>query len=101
MNREARRAALKNATGLVAEVRKDPVKAAAEIDELRRLRAGSYSLMHVLISRLVEQLPDTAEKVIRVARGEWQALPPREKLKVQVDPETNDVRLWIEVEGGS
>lgn len=60
-----------------------------ELAELRAVRTGSYALMHVLVSRL-------GGGPVDIARGEWQALPPKERLKVQVDRDTNDVRLWIE-----
>ena len=92
MNREQRRAqdrALPAAANLVAQVRRDPVKAAAEIESLRNLRTGAYALMQVLVSR-------AGGGPIDIPRGEWKALPPGETLKVQVDPSSDDVKLWIE-----
>ena len=68
------------------------VEAAAELDELRRVRAGTYALMQVLVSRAGA----TEDAPIHVPRGDWMTLPPTEKLKVRVDPATNDVDLYIE-----
>ena len=62
---------------------------AAELDSLRRQRAGAYALTHVLVSRL-------GGGPIEISRAEWKSLPPTEKLKVDVDPATHDVKLYIE-----
>jgi len=93
-NREQRRA-LERATRATRAAGGDPA-VAAELDELRRVRTGSYALMQVLVTRMVKEMGDTEEKVIHIARSEWKALPPLEKLKVKVDPATDDVKLWIE-----
>ena len=45
--------------------------------------------MQVLVSR-------AGGGPIDIPRGEWKALPPGETLKVQVDPSSDDVKLWIE-----
>lgn len=90
LNREERRR-LQKATR-ATKVAGDPATA-AELDELRRVRQGAYALMHVLVSRM-------GGGPIDIPRGEWQTLPPKEKLKVKVDPETNDVKLYIERESG-
>ena len=87
MNREQRRT-LKRATHSTKAAGGDPA-VAAELDQLRRVRTGSYALMQVLIAKL-------GGGPIEIPRAEWKALPPNEKLKVQVDPTTHDVRLWIE-----
>ena len=68
------------------------VETAAELDELRRIRRGTYALMQVLVSRAGA----TEDAPIHVPRGDWMTLPPTEKLKVRVDPATNDVDLYIE-----
>ena len=85
------RRALERATAKTLHVGGDPA-AAAELDELRRVRQGAYGLMHVLVSRM----GGTEAKPIEIARGEWQTLPPLETLKVKIDPATNDVKLYIE-----
>jgi hypothetical protein len=86
MNREQRRA-LERATNATRAA--GTPAAAAEIEALRQVRTGSYALMHVLVSRL-------GGGPIDIPRAEWKALPPRERLRLQVDPDTNDARLWIE-----
>lgn len=90
MSRQQRRA-LERATAKMKAAGGDPATA-AELDELRRVRTGSYALMQVLVSRM----GGTEAKPIEIARGEWQTLPPLETLKVKVDPTTNDVKLYIE-----
>jgi hypothetical protein len=87
MNREQPRA-LERATRATKAADGDPA-AAAELDQLRRVRTGSYALMQVLVSRM-------GGGPIEIPRGEWMALPPDEKLKVKVDQATNDVTLYIE-----
>lgn len=89
MNRESRRA-LERATR-ATRVAGDP-STAAELDQLRRTRTGAYALMHVLVSRL----GGTEAAPVEIPRGEWQTLPPLERLKVKIDPATNDARLYIE-----
>ena len=68
------------------------VEMAAELDELRRVRAGSYALMHALVNRI--GAPEDAP--IHIPRGEWMTTPPGEKLKIKIDPATNDATLYIE-----
>ena len=92
MNREERRA-LQRATTKTSAAGGDPATA-AELDELRRVRAGAYALMHVLVRRM----DGTEAAPIKIARGEWQTLPPLERLKVKIDPATNDATLYIEVQ---
>ena len=91
MNRQQRRA-LQRATAATQAAGGDPA-VAAELDQLRRVRTGSYALMQVLMSRL-------GGGPIEIPRAEWKALPPNQRLKVQVDPTTHDVRMWIEEESG-
>ncbi len=86
MNRADRRA-LERVTGQTRSA--GGIAPAQELDELRRVRTGSYALMHALVSRM-------GGGPIEIPRGEWQALPPGETLKVVVDKDTNDVRLFIE-----
>ena len=86
MNRATRRA-LERATQSTRAAGGDPA-VAAELDQLRRLRQGTYALMFNLVERL-------GGGPIDIARGDWRALPPGRRLKVQVDPDTNDVRLFI------
>jgi hypothetical protein len=69
----------------------DPATA-AELEQLRAVRTGAYALMHVLVSKL----GGSQEKPIQIPRGDWQALPPLERLKVIIDPETSDATLYIE-----
>lgn len=88
MNREQRRA-LERATRSTRGVGGD-LTTAAEIDELRRVRTGSYALIHALVNRL-------GGGPIEIPRAEWKALPPNQKLGVRVDPTTHDVTLYIEV----
>ena len=92
MNRQDRRA-LQRATHATKAAGGDPA-VAAELESLRRVRNGTYALMQVLVTR-------AGGGPIDIPRADWVALPPREKLKVKVDPETNDVRLWIEKDGDS
>lgn len=89
MNRQQRRA-LERATTATQAAGGDPA-VAAELANLRAVQTGSYALMHVLVARL-------GGGPIDIPRAEWKALPPLEKLKVKADPETSDVRLWIEKE---
>lgn len=88
MNREDRRAAQRRATQATRAAGGNPALA-AEMEALRNVRTGSYALMHALVARM-------GGGPIEVPRGEWKALPPNERLKVKVDPDTHDVRLWIE-----
>lgn len=87
MNRQQRRA-LDRATRSTQAAGGSPA-VAEELERLRAVRTGSYALMHVLVSRL-------GGGPIDIARGEWKALPPGMRLKVKRDPDTDDVRLWIE-----
>ena len=93
-NRQQRRA-LERATAATRQAGGDPA-VADELEKLRRVRQGSYALMQVLVTRMVDALPDTEEKRIHITRAEWQALPPLEVLKVSIDPATEDATLWIE-----
>ena len=68
------------------------VEAAAELEHLRRVQTGSYALMHALVNRI--GAPEDAP--IHIPRGEWMTTPPGERLKVQIDPATNDATLYIE-----
>lgn len=94
MNREQRRAqerAIRRTQSAGGDV--DIAAMQAELEHLRALRTGTYALMQVLVSRMVPiGLP------IEIPRADWKALPPKQKLRVKVDPETNDVRLWVERE---
>jgi hypothetical protein len=92
MNRQTSRAALRSATRATRAAGGDPAMA-AELDALRRVRTGSYALMQVLVTRM-------GGGPVDIPRGEWQALPPKERLKVKVDPESSDVQMWIEKEPG-
>ena len=95
MNREQRRALERATTRTNGAGSVDIAAMQAEIENLRALRAGTYALMQVLVSRMVPiGLP------IDIPRADWKALPPKERLKVEVDPDTNDVRLYIEKEAG-
>lgn len=86
----AERRALERATVATRAAGDDPqlAEAVVELEALRALRTATYALMHVLVARL-------GGGPIEIPRGDWKALPPAERLKVQVDPSTNDVRLWI------
>jgi hypothetical protein len=93
VNRADYRAAQRRASQATRAAGGNPALA-AELESLRSVRLGSYALMHALVARL-------GGGPIEVPRGEWKALPPNERLKVKVDPETHDVRLWIEQQGES
>ena len=93
MNRDQRRALQRATTRTQAAGSIDVAAMQAEIENLRALRTGTYALMQVLVSRM-------GGGPIDIPRADWKALPPKERLKVKVDPETNDVRLWIERETG-
>lgn len=79
--------ALARATARTRAAGGDPA-VAAELEQLRALRTATYALIHVLVRRL-------GGGPLEIPRGDWRALPPGERLKVQLDPDTDDVRLWI------
>ena len=93
MNREQKRA-LERAARKTKAAGGDPA-VAEELEQLRAVRVGAYALMHVLVSKL----GGTEEEPIRIPRGDWQALPPKERLKVVIDPDTSDATLYIERAG--
>ena len=86
----AERDALARATEQTKEA--GSIEMAAELDTLRRTRAGSYALMHALVNRI--GAPEDAP--IHIPRGEWMTTPPGEKLKIKIDPATNDAKVYIE-----
>lgn len=65
---------------------------AARIAELENVRDGSYSLIRALVARL----GGSTDQPIEIPRAEWKAPPPSERLRLEIDPDTNDAVLWIE-----
>lgn len=53
---------------------------------------GSYAVIRALVARL----GGTTDEPIVLSPEEWQAAPPELRLRLERDPESQQVRLWIE-----